>query len=101
MNQKISQVAQTLYDQIPPKVFREVKARDVVARRDGIQFRVKDNGLFNKIVITYDEGQDLYNMELWDIDLEEGFRCERVETIDGLFFDQLGDVIMDRVLGDK
>lgn len=96
----ISQVAQTLYDQIPKQVLRDVGARDLVAFDEGIQFRVKNNGKFNKIVIMYNETEDLYNMEFWDVHVEDydfDIRCEKVDELQGIYFDQLGDIITGRV----
>lgn len=62
----------------------------------GIQFGVhpagKNRRKFNKIVIKYNAGDDLYDLELWNIKIMKGIMDE-VMGADGLDVEQLYDAL--------
>lgn len=70
-------------------------AKDLVAMRDGLKFKtsgmVKWKGY---VYVQYDEGQDLYNVIFAQIRKLEWIERERIE---GVFFDQLVEIIDRRV----
>lgn len=70
-------------------------SKELVAMRDGLKFKtsgmVKWKGY---VYVQYDEGQDLYNVIFAKIRKYEWVEQERVE---GVFFDQLVEIIDRRV----
>lgn len=91
-------IAQTILNQIKGLDRMAMMAwgsKELVAMRDGLKFKtsgmVKWKGY---VYVQYDEGQDLYNVIFAKIRKYEWVEQERVE---GVFFDQLVEIIDRRV----
>jgi len=74
----------------PLPLFSALGVSRVVYSEDFVQFKVKGDRGVNKVKVIYDEGQDLYNVEFWNI---KGLNCKKVNSINGVFFDILTDII--------
>jgi hypothetical protein len=68
-------------------------AKNIVLRDDGVQFEVRGSRLRGKVLVTFDKGADLYNVETGTIrnmewkskeHLHGIFAEDLVKTIDGL-----------------
>ena len=67
----ISQIAQTIHEQIGHKAYFMMGAKNIVAGEDWLSFKVGRvaKGKANYVKVIYDHGLDLYNMEfsrLWN-----------------------------------
>jgi hypothetical protein len=94
----MSNIATIIRDQIRAMDRNAMMAwgsKELVAMRDGLKFKtsgmVKWKGY---VYVQYDEGQDLYNVIFAKIRKYEWIEQERVE---GVFFDQLVEIIDRRV----
>ncbi len=100
-----NQIAQTIVEQINESripsepylnFFKAVKASQIVALEDGIQFRVKGDKFAGKVVIKL-TWEDLYDIEFWDIRLNKGI-INKVDQIDDIFNDQLLETLWNRIV---
>lgn len=109
MTPEQTQVAENLLAQLNEmkahgfKVLALIGAEKFVALDDdgGLQFTVhpggKNKGKFNKIVIKYDYGSDLYNMELWMINIKK-FKMDVIYSIAGIDVEQLYETVVTHVV---
>jgi len=89
-------IAETIYKQIPRKDLWYVGAREFVGGKDFLQFRVKGSKLKKggKIVVRYNRGRDTYTVEGWVIRMGKKPIMKKVESLDDIYADQLGDTII-------
>ena len=71
----ISQIAQSIHEQIGHKAYFMMGARNIVAGEDWLSFKVGRvaKGKANYVKVIYDHGMDLYKMEfgrLWNQSLK-------------------------------
>ncbi len=101
----MNQIVETMVEQVnrrpekePLKLFTALNASQIVySDKDKfVQFKVKGDRDINKVKVIYDEGQDLYNVEFWDIRIGSKMVMDMKEEIKGLFNDQVTDVIWRR-----
>lgn len=62
-----------------------------VVLENGLRFNVNGFKHKGKVAVLYDEGKDLFNIQILS------FKNEVIETIEGVYFDQLIEVIDSRV----
>lgn len=74
-----------------------VGAREAVVSNEGLHFRVGGRS-FQKIVVKYDAGSDLYNVSLIKI-ARRTYAITTLAELEGVFCDQLDTVIYDMVHG--
>ena len=60
-------VAETILEQIGRVNLLELGAKDFVYGRNFLMFHTNSDPNFNKVVVEYDEGSDLYNVQLWKV----------------------------------
>lgn len=84
----------------PLKLFTALNASQIVySDKDNyVQFKVKGDRDINKVKVIYDEGNDLYNVEFWDIRIGSKMVMDMKDEIKGLFNDQVTDAIWRRVV---
>lgn len=102
-NNSMNQIVETMVEQINRRPEREslrlftaLGASQMVHGDDFIQFKVKGDRDINKVKVIYDEGQDLYNVEFWDIRIGRKMVMNKKDEIKGLFNDQVTDAIWRR-----
>lgn len=61
-----------------------------------VQFKIQGDRDINKVKVIYDIGQDLYNVEFWDIRVGSKMVMDMKDKITGLFNDQVTDAIWRR-----
>ena len=100
-----NQIGKTIYEQINtsklPKepylrFFKAVKARDLVTLEDGLQFRVKGDKFAGKVVVKLNT-MDTYDVEFWDIRLNEGI-IEKVDEVKDVYNNQLLETLWNRIV---
>jgi len=103
----MNQVVETMLDQInrrpehePLKLFTALRADKITYsdKENMLQFAVKGDNedKINRVVVRYDYGQDLYNIEFWDCRIltrEPYIVQDKIEEVKGIFCDQLTDLI--------
>ena len=103
-----NQIAQTIYKQIKTaelpnepflNFFKAVKAKDLVALEDGIQFRVKGDKFAGKVVIKLN-AMDTYDIEFWNIQLgpDDLFIVEKVDEVKDIYNNQLLEALWRRIV---
>lgn len=98
MNQTVSTMVEQI-NQIPEResfrLFSALGASEMVHGEDFVQFKVKGDRDVNKVKVIYDDGQDLYNIEYYK---QRGCNIKKVDSISGIFNDQLTNAIWRRVV---
>ncbi len=103
----MNQIVETMVEQVnrrperePLKLFTALNASQIVySDKDNyVQFKVKGDRDINKVKVIYDEGNDLYNVEFWDIRIGSKMVMDMKDEIKGLFNDQVTDAIWRRVV---
>lgn len=98
MNQTIT----TMIEQInrrptnePLRIFTALEASNMIySDKDNfVQFSVKGDKDVNKVKVTYDYDQDLYNVEFLNINLRRKEMVKSIDTISGVFNEDLTDTI--------
>ena len=101
----MNQIVETMVEQVnrrplnePFKLFTALNASQIVYSDEDnfVQFKVKGDRDINKVKVIYDEGQDLYNVEFWDIRIGRKMVMNKKDEILGLFNDQVTDAIWRR-----
>jgi hypothetical protein len=101
----MNQIGQTILEQIQESsipnepylnFMKAVHASQLVALENGMQFRVRGDKFSGKIVITLNSG-DLYDIEFWDIRLDEGI-IEKIETLTDVFNNQLAELLWNKIV---
>ena len=84
----------------PLRIFSALGASNMVYSDEDnfVQFSVKGDRDVNKVKVIYDQGQDLYNIEFYNINLRRKEMVKKLETLTGMFNDQLTDAIWRRVV---
>ena len=59
---------------------------------NGLRLHTKNNGKVINIDITYNYGQDLYEIKAYKINSFKA-ECEQIADYEGVFFDQLHEII--------
>ena len=72
-------------------------AKDIVYGKDFVQFKVQGAPDFNKFVIKLNEN-DLYDIEMWNIEVSTDFICEKVDEYNDIYAEQLGNLLVKEVL---
>lgn len=95
---EMKESASITLDQIGKSTLRSLSATNFVYGDHFVQFSVIASD-YNKVVVKYDEGQDLYDIEHWNIDLN-GFSPRFGETIlvreyKGVYNDELSGLVGD------
>lgn len=91
-------IAQTILEQIQEGgfMFKAVDGSQFVALEDGMQFRVKGDKFAGKVVIKLN-AMDTYDIEFWDIRLDEDI-IEKVDEVNDIYNDQLAEVLWNRIV---
>ena len=100
MNQTVTTMVEQLNRQPehePLRLFTALNASEMVHGDDFVQFKVKGDRDVNKVKVIYDAGQDLYNVEFWNINMRK-ITFNMVDSISGLYNDQLTDAVWRRVV---
>jgi len=87
--QKIS--AETTLSQIGKGTLSELRAKNFVYGDHFVQFSVSASD-YNKVVVIYDESADLYNVQLWNIDMEL-VESKLVSEYKGVYCDELSGLV--------
>lgn len=66
-------------------------AKEFVGGKDFLQLKIPNRKRIAKIRIVLDEGRDLYNLEFYK---KKGFEMKKANSIDGIFFDQVVEIIL-------
>lgn len=76
-------------------LFTALRARNMgySDKENKVQFFVSGDKGVNKVVVKYDEGSDLYNVEFWNINLNREDPSKQIDQQNGVYFDQLTDTI--------
>lgn len=99
------QIGQTIIEQIQqghvtnePQLnfMKVVHATQLVALDNGVQFRVRGDKFSGKIVVKLN-AMDTYDIELWDIRLDEGI-INMVEEIKDIYNDQLTETLWNKIV---
>jgi len=102
----MNQTVQTMVEQVnqrprnePLKLFTALGAGQIVySDKDNfVQFSVKGDRDVNKVVVKYNMGSDLYDVEFWNINMRK-VTMKKVDEEIGLFNDQVTDAIWRRVV---
>ena len=101
----MNQIVETMVEQInrrpqnePLKLFSALGTSQMVySDKDNfVQFKVQGDRDINKVKVIYDVGQDLYNVEFWDIRVGSKMVMDKKDEMTGLFNDQVTDAIWRR-----
>jgi len=101
----MNQIIETMVEQVnrkpesePLKLFTALNASQIVYSDEDkfIQFKIRGDRDVNKVKVIYDEGQDLYNVEFWDIRVGSKMVMDKKDEMKGLFNDQVTDAIWRR-----
>ncbi len=96
-------VSKTIYEQLKatcPTIFAMLGVRTVVQGRDCLTLKLGGVQKINTVVIQYDEGWDLYDIQFWNcrIVTREPFVIQdKVEEKKGIYWDQMAQVIISGV----
>lgn len=100
----MNQIVKTMVEQInrrperePLRLFTALGASQMVHGDDFVQFAVKGDRDVNKVKVIYDSGNDLYNIEFWNINMRK-ISFKKVDDIKGLYNDQITDAVWRRVV---
>jgi len=90
------QIAQTIAQQIGNRKLYSLGAKYLVAITEGgLTFNVKTpaGNKINKVAV-YLTPADEYRVEFWNINMNARNPAQKIEEIDGIYFDSLGDIIL-------
>ena len=96
-------VSRTIYEQLKatyPTIFAMLGVRTVVQGRDSLTLKLGGVQKINTVVIRYDEGWDLYDIEFWNcrVMTREPFVInDKIEEKKGIYWDQMAQVIISEV----
>ncbi len=96
-------VSKTIYKQLKatcPTIFAMLGVRRLVQGRDCLTLKLGGVQKVNTVVIQYDEGWDLYDIQFWNcrIVTREPFVIQdKVEEKKGIYWDQMAQVIISGV----
>jgi hypothetical protein len=88
-------IANTIWQQIPVMTKMSIGARTPVGTETGLHFNVL-RGQQTKVVIKYDAGADLYDVELIKIRIKDKGATVDIKTLgshSGIYADQLGETL--------
>lgn len=89
-------VAKTILEQLGGNKFIVMTgAKDLTDTGKGLLFRIGRNSAhINKVLVEYNEGQDLYTMVFYWVckSKTKGFEVKEVKKLDGLYCDQLQEL---------
>lgn len=100
----MNQIIETMVEQInqkpqnePLRLFTALGASKMVYsdKENLVQFSVSGDKGVNKVVVKYDKGADLYNVEFWNINMRD-VTMNKVDEVLGVYNDQLTDIIWRR-----
>ena len=96
-------VSRTIYEQLKatcPTIFAMLGIRTIVQGRDSLTLKLGGVQKVNTVVIRYDEGWDLYDIEFWNCRIltREPFVIQdKVDEKKGIYWDQMAQVIISGV----
>ncbi|MGI0060913.1 MAG: hypothetical protein ACREBA_00500 [Nitrosotalea sp.] len=96
-------ISKTMYQQLKatcPTIFAMLGVRKIVQGRDSLTLKLGGVQKINTVVIRYDEGWDLYDIEFWNcrVMAREPFVIQdKVEEKKGIYWDQMAQVIISGV----
>ena len=85
----MSDVAETIYQQIGKPAFFMLGAHTFTKTKDSLCFKIRGSNRVQLIQITL-KADDTYTMEFWRI---RGLKCKCVRTLSGVYWDMLCDLI--------
>lgn len=96
-------VAETIYQQLkatspePCSIFGMLGVRTMVKAKDSLTLKLAGVQHINTVVIKYDEGLDLYNIEFWNcriLNREPYVQSYVVTERKGVYWEEMADVIL-------
>lgn len=96
-------VSRTIYEQLKatrPTIFVTLGVRTIVQGRDSLTLKLGGVQKVNTVVIQYDEGWDLYDIEFWNcrvLKREPFVIQDKVDEKKGIYWDQMAQVIVSGV----
>lgn len=99
-------VAQTIYEQLKAATISgwsfldSIAAKSFVASKDSLTFKIAGTQPINTIVIRYDEGLDLYNVEFHNCRILEKYPYiinKKIDEVTGIYWDGLAELIARKV----
>ena len=92
---ELTEVQQTLLEQLRGLnmfFISECNVKTILAIDNGLRLHTKNNGRVVNIDITYDYGNDLYDIKAYSVNSLKA-ECEQIADFTGVFFDQLHELI--------
>lgn len=96
-------VSKTIYEQLKatcPAIFSLLGVRTIVQGRDSLTLKLGGIQKVNTVVIRYDQGWDLYDIQFWNCRVlaREPFVIQdKVDEKKGVYWDQMAEVIISGV----
>ena len=96
-------IAETIYEQLkatspePWSIFGILGVRTMVKAKDSLTLKLAGVQHINTVVIKYDEGQDIYNIEFWNcriLNREPYVQSYVVTERKGVFWEEMAELIM-------
>ena len=92
---ELTEVQQTLIEQLKEMnrfFISEYNVKTILAIDNGLRLHTKNNGRVVNIDITYDYGNDLYDIKAYSVNSLKA-ECKQIADFTGIFFDQLHELI--------
>lgn len=96
-------ISKTMYQQLKatsPTIFAMLGVRTMVQGENSLTLKLGGVQKINTVVIQYDEGWDLYNIEFWNcrvVTREPFVINEKVKEKKGIYCDEMAQVIISEV----
>ena len=93
MTTKNPEIARTILAQLGNLALSMLGSKNLVDLGDGLSFRVRGSKRANYVEIRLDAGRDLYNVAIKKIGRAPGFKITDVAEHEGIYVDQLHELI--------
>lgn len=92
--QQMMEVAQTINSQLEQNdFFKVIKVDQKIATTDGLMLKLKKTNGINTVIIKYNYGTDLYDLEFWNCSTLPQLILDKVSSDNGFYWEQLPDAI--------
>lgn len=96
-------ISKTIYEQLKatcPTIFAMLGVRRLVQGKDSLTLKLGGVQKINTVVIKYDEGWDLYNIEFWNcrvVTREPFVINDKIKETKGIYCGEMAQVIISEV----